>query len=182
MTPSRKEKKSRREHQPPTAEAVYKLTILLAVGLVLDLLVSAFVGVVAIQANHAASQAHIARVTSTLNCQSGNQFRKDNEELWKAVLTLIHPTTPAGRAFVDSVSAKVEQTFALHICTPAVGFVPSDGSTIPTVPPSTLPDVTTAKGAALSSCLPFEERLVLLGESSPIEIVPDCVSTMGEAG
>lgn len=73
---------------------------------------------------HAASQADQNRTAQIVTCQSSNQARAQNEQLWSYTLTLFKPRpgqTPGQQAqaavALAALHAKVEQTFAPRDCT-----------------------------------------------------------------
>jgi hypothetical protein len=94
------------------------------VSLALDLLLTAALTVVAIQAHAASSAAASARTTSIAVaqsdrdlCLSGNAARAQQVSLWNYILSLSRsPTTPAERERVAMFKAHLQQLFAPRNC------------------------------------------------------------------
>ena len=97
---------------------------LVIVGVLLDTLIAVVliaITVISIQASNradkASSEANVAKIAAYQSCLSGNIFRADNEQLWLNVVHLIPASTPAGKAFLQSVLADVQKTDAPRTCT-----------------------------------------------------------------
>lgn len=94
------------------------------VSLALDLLLTAALTVVAIQAHAASSAAASARTSSIAVaqsdrdlCLSGNAARAQQVSLWNYILSLSRsPTTPAERERVAMFKAHLQQLFAPRNC------------------------------------------------------------------
>jgi hypothetical protein len=94
------------------------------VSLVLDLLLTAAVTVVAVQAHDASSAATGARTAASAVaqsnrnlCLSGNAARAQQVELWDYILSFSKPpATPAGRERVAKFKAHLEAIFAPRDC------------------------------------------------------------------
>ena len=90
-----------------TPRRLHLLTLLLMVGVGLDLLISVVLGLVVIQARNDASQAHLLKVAAYEACLAANQQKAADLARWGAVLRLIegkHPTAQT-EAFVAGVRA-----------------------------------------------------------------------------
>jgi hypothetical protein len=94
------------------------------VSLVLDILLTAAVTVVAIQAHDASSAAASARTAATAVaqsnrnlCLSANASRAQQVELWDYILSLAQPpATPAARERIAEFKAHLEAIFAPRDC------------------------------------------------------------------
>lgn len=91
----------------------------IAIDVLLTLVVTAF-GALSVHTASQASQNHTAQIVT---CQSSNQARAQNEQLWAYTLTLFKPRpgqTPQQReqaaVALAALHAKVEQTFAPRDC------------------------------------------------------------------
>jgi hypothetical protein len=100
------------------------LILITIVSLVLDLLLTAAVTVVAVQAHGASSAASGARTAASAVaqsnrnlCLSGNASRAQQVELWDYILSLSQPpATPAGRAQIAKFEAHLKAIFAPRDC------------------------------------------------------------------
>lgn len=114
----------------------------LAVSLLLDLVLSAVLGVVALQANSASDRATEATSTAAQNqqnakigCEAANQGRTAQIQLWGYVLdaSMQNPKlTAAQRAQLEGLRTYVGQVFAQRDCTN-----PTAPTVTPTPPPTT---------------------------------------------
>ena len=105
------------------------MIIVLAVSLGFSVLLSAFLVVVAVQANHASakaaaatSEARINRQAQVTSCLAGNQARQVSAQLWTYVLDRIaaNPdSTPESKRQVTQFRAYVKRAYALRDCSPA---------------------------------------------------------------
>lgn len=114
----------------------------LAVSLVFDVILSVFLGVVAIQANTASNKASDAtsvaaqnRVNARIACEVGNQSRAAQIQLWGYVISLAStrdkpPPTPQELARIKKFEAYVNVVFQARDCNDLTA-VPS----IPVTPP-----------------------------------------------
>lgn len=91
----------------------------IAIDVLLTLVVTAF-GALSVHTASQASQNHTAQIVT---CQSSNQARAQNEQLWAYTLTLFKPRpgqTPQQQeqaaVALAALHAKVEQTFAPRNC------------------------------------------------------------------
>lgn len=81
------------------------VSIFLAVGVALDLIVGLALGYVAIQARDAASSARIGRVAAYQSCLANNEAKMSDLARWDAIVALLRsgPDSPELRAFLDGV-------------------------------------------------------------------------------
>lgn len=90
----------------------------LAISLALDVLLTIGFGYTTLQANEAAKKAETNEVAIVRNCETANQSRKDQRELWGYVISLtpIEPRTEAQTNRVNQFSDFVDKTFAQRDC------------------------------------------------------------------
>lgn len=91
---------------PAIANPQRWLLILVLVGVIFDLAVSAVLAASVVKANNAASASHQARIAAYQACVYGNQYRAIDLTRWNRVLQLINdnPKDPKLQAFVNSVA------------------------------------------------------------------------------
>jgi hypothetical protein len=83
------------------------IVVLLAVGVLLDLLVSAVLVNNYRQIQEVTSEAHIAKVAAYESCLDGNRAKQADADRWAKVLALIDtmPTNPQVEAFITGVGS-----------------------------------------------------------------------------
>lgn len=101
----------------------------LAVSLTLDVVLSVFLGFVAVQANHASnkatdatSAAHVNRQTQVTTCEATNQARAVSTQLWTYVIGVVTANntqlTAAQRAQLVMLRTHIRTAYAPRDCSP----------------------------------------------------------------
>lgn len=95
---------------------------LLAISLALDVLLTVAFGYISIRTADLASKADSNRAALVRSCETANQSRSDNREIWDYVLELSQrpSTTPAEQETRDKFVAKVNETFKPRNCSEVV--------------------------------------------------------------
>lgn len=77
----------------------------LAVGIALDLVIGLTIGPIALQARHASSSAHLARVSAYAACTEFNRAKQADLARWDAIVKLLQtgPASPELQTFVAGV-------------------------------------------------------------------------------
>lgn len=124
-----------------------RMTWGLAASLLLDVVLTVWIGVVTVQSNETAERAEAAsslaeqnKRSALLSCVSANESRKVNRELWTYVLTLAEETrperSPKQQRRLKEFRAYVANTFADRAC---------DKVGQPRIKPSATPATTTGR-------------------------------------
>lgn len=99
------------------------LILVVLIGVVFDLFVSAGVVLIATQANRAAMQAksaasdaRIAKVATYEACLSGNESRAESRALWLSITALL-PNDPRSVVFKENILKVTGQAFQPRNCT-----------------------------------------------------------------
>lgn len=90
----------------------------LVVSLLLDVVLTAVIVTVAVQANQASDQAAEVHAQQVATCLAGNEARVNNEKLWGYVLAVppSKPRTAEQLKQIDDFKAFVQRTFAPRDC------------------------------------------------------------------
>lgn len=79
---------------------------LFVIGVALDILIGIALGAIALQAKHASSSAHIARVASYESCLRANEYRQADLTRWNVIIQLLRSgnDTPQLEQFIKGIS------------------------------------------------------------------------------
>lgn len=95
---------------------------LLAISIALDLILTGGLAALSFKTHSLAKQAESNRTAIIRNCETSNDARSKNNELWQFAFNLPETTkpTPQQQDNIDKFKAKVDDTFMLRDCNKAL--------------------------------------------------------------